>query len=329
MEAMRHDLTPAGLHYLLIHFDIPAIDPGTWQLRLGGAALKHPRALSLEEIRSRPRQTIPVTLECAGNARGRLHPRPVSQPWMLEAIGTAEWSGTALGPMLEDAGLARDAVDVVFTGGDRGVQGGEEQDYARSLSVADALRPEVLLAYEMNGEPLPPQHGYPLRLIVPGWYGMASVKWLASIEVLNQAFGGYQQKAAYRYQRDADDPGMPVARIRVRALMIPPGIPDFYSRRRLADRGRVRLAGRSWSGAGAVERVQVGVDGRWADATLASPVGEFAWRGWSFDWDADPGDHELSVRATDSTGDVQPLEQEWNYQGMGNNLVQRTVVTVR
>src|SRR6266511_3080861 len=184
-------------------------------------------------------------------------------------------------------------------------------------------------AYEMNGEPLPPQHGFPLRLIVPGWYGMTSVKWLSSVEVVSRPFDGFQQTVAYRYQRDADDPGTRVTRIRVRALMIPPGIPDFFSRRRYVDRGRVRLTGRAWSGTGPVEQVRVGVDSRWFAATLTPPVGPFAWCGWYFDWDARPGEHQLSVLAIDALGDVQPTEQSWNYQGMGNNLVQRVAVTVR
>jgi sulfane dehydrogenase subunit SoxC len=328
LEAMRYDVTPAGLHYLLIHFDIPAIDPMLWRLQLGGS-VDRPQTLSLEEIRAYPRRTIPVTLECAGNGRARLHPRPVSQPWLVEAIGTAEWTGTPLRLLLEEAGLADDAVEVVFRGSDRGVQGGEEQDYARSLTVTDAMRPEVLLAYEMNGVTLPPQHGFPLRLIVPGWYGMTSVKWLNSIDVVTDPFDGFQQTVAYRYQRDADDPGTPVTRMRVRALMIPPGVPDFFSRRRLVKPGRVILAGRAWSGAGPVQRVDVAVDGAWAPAALDPPVGDFAWRGWSFEWDASPGEHELSVRAVDAIGDVQPLEQPWNYQGMGNNLVQQVAATVR
>jgi DMSO/TMAO reductase YedYZ molybdopterin-dependent catalytic subunit len=181
----------------------------------------------------------------------------------------------------------------------------------------------------MNGRPLEPQHGFPLRLVVPGWYGMASVKWLTSIEAVDRTFEGFQQAVAYRYQRDADDPGQPVRRIRVRALMIPPGIPDFYTRDRTVERGTVTLRGRAWSGEAPVARVEVGIDGRWAEATLDAPLGEFAWRGWSFRWDATPGDHELSCRASDDAGNVQPLTPPWNHQGMGNNLVQRVAVRVR
>jgi DMSO/TMAO reductase YedYZ molybdopterin-dependent catalytic subunit len=189
LEALRYDLTPTGLHYLVVHFDVPATDRNTWRLRVGGK-VREPIELSLDEIRARPAQTVRVTLECAGNGRARLKPRPMSQPWLLEAVGTAEWTGTTLGPILGEAGLENDVIEIVFTGIDRGIQGGQEHEYARSLTVTDAMRPEVMLVYEMNGEELQPQHGFPLRLIVPGWYGMTSVKWLRSIEAVSEAFQG-------------------------------------------------------------------------------------------------------------------------------------------
>jgi DMSO/TMAO reductase YedYZ molybdopterin-dependent catalytic subunit len=158
---------------------------------------------------------------------------------------------------------------------------------------------------------------------------MASVKWLQRIEAVAQPVQGYQQATAYHYRADADDPGIPVSRIRVRALMAPPGVPDFFTRRRLVDAGSVELIGRAWAGRVPIRRVEVGVDGTWADAQLHDPLGEFAWRGWSFAWDALPGEHTLACRATDADGDVQPLEAPWNYQGMGNNGVQSVQVTVR
>ena len=328
LEGLRYDVTPTGMHYLLVHFDIPAVDPGSWRLRLDGL-VDHPIELSLDDLRARPRRTVPVTLECAGNGRARLTPRPLSNPWLYEAIGTAEWGGTSLGPLLEEAGLRSDAAELVFTGADRGFQGGIEHPFQRSLSVENAVRPEVLLVDEMNGAPLQPQHGFPLRLLVPGWYGMASVKWLTRIEAVAEPFDGYQQAAAYHYKSSADDPGTPVSRIRVRALMAPPGIPDYFTRRRLVDAGRVTLHGRAWGGRAPLQRVEVGVDGAWAEARLEASLGEFAWRGWSFDWDAEPGDHELACRATDADGDTQPLEPPWNYQGMGNNGIQTIPVTVR
>ena len=180
-----------------------------------------------------------------------------------------------------------------------------------------------------SGRPLEPQHGSPLRLIVPGWYGMTSVKWLTSIEASRQPFAGYQQAIAYHYRRDADDPGEPVSRIRVRALMIPPGFPEFLTRRRTVEAGSVTLRGRAWSGQAEVTRVEVGADGSWSDAQLEAPVGDYAWRGWSYEWQAEPGEHVLSCRATDASGASQPTEQPWNHEGLGNNLVQEVRVTVR
>jgi DMSO/TMAO reductase YedYZ molybdopterin-dependent catalytic subunit len=187
----------------------------------------------------------------------------------------------------------------------------------------------VLLVDEMNGQPLQPQHGFPLRLVVPGWYGMASVKWLTRIEAVREPFEGYQQARTYRFKADADDPGTPVSRIRVRALMTPPGIPDFFTRRRLVDAGRIPLTGRAWGGRAPIAKVEVAVDGDWREATLGPVLGEFAWRAWSFDWDAEPGEHRLACRATDADGETQPLDMPWNYQGMGNNGVQSVEVTVR
>ena len=328
LEGLRYPVTPTGMHYLLIHFDIPEVDATNWQLNLGGLVSKS-LSLSIDEIKARPPVTIPVTMECAGNGRALLSPRPLSQPWMLEAISTAEWTGTPLRGVLEEAGIKDDAVEILFTGLDRGIQAEEVQYYQRSLTIAEATRDEVIVVYEMNGEPLQPQHGYPLRLIVPGWYGMTSVKWLDSIEAIAEPFQGYQMHS-YRYAQDADDPGESVDLIKVRALMIPPGIPDFMTRTRLVEAGRVTIKGRAWAGRLSVSRVEVSSDGgaSWSDAQLEEQVSRYAWRGWSFEWNATAGHHTLSVRATDSEGSVQPVDQPWNVQGMGNNMAQRVEVIV-
>ena len=328
LEALRYDVTPTGLHYLLVHFDIPAIDAATWRLEVGGS-VERKLSLQLDDLRSRPRRTMPVTLECAGNGRARLFPRPISQPWLNEAVGTAEWTGTPLAGVLEEAGVRPGTVEFIFTGADHGIEKGYEHDYARSLTLAEAMRPEVLLAYEMNGRPLEPQHGFPLRLLVPGWYGMTHVKWLARIEAVMKPFEGYQQKVAYWYKSGPDDPGTPVSRIRPRALLVPPGFPEFLTRRRTVDRGRITIRGRAWSGMASVSKVELCVDGAWKDASLGPPLGQFAWRAWSCEWDATPGDHVLRCRAADEAGNLQPTDPPWNYQGMGNNLAQETHVTVR
>lgn len=329
LEALRYDVTPIGLHYLLVHYDIPDVDASDWRLRVDGE-VSRPLTLDLAALRSRPAVTTRVTLECAGNGRARLHPRPVSQPWLTEAVGTADWTGTPLAPLLREAGIGDGAVDVVFTGVDHGVERGVEQDYQRALPVDEALREEALLAYEMNGAPLPPQHGFPLRLMIPGWYGMAQVKWLRAITVLAKPFEGFQNTVAYRFKESPEEHGDAVTRIRPRALMIPPGHPDFMSRTRFLAPGPHQLVGRAWSGQGPVTRVEVSVDSgqSWRDAELEPAPGRWAWARWRWEWTADPGTYELLARATDATGDVQPVDQPWNLQGMGNNMAQRVTVVV-
>ena len=331
LEALDWSLTPAGLHYLLIHYDIPRVDSATWSLQVSGRVGRS-LTLSLADLRSRPARTLAVTMECAGNGRARLEPRPVSQPWLVEAVGTAEWTGTPLRALLEEAELLDDAVEIVFTGLDHGMEGGIEQDYARSLSIAQASGDDVLLAYEMNGEPLLPQHGFPLRLVVPGWYGMTNVKWLAQITAVAEPFTGYQQAEGYRLLRDRDDPGEPVTRMVPRALMVPPGFPDFMTRRRFVAPGTCPVRGRAWSGLAPVTQVQMSDDlgGTWHDTALDdADLGPYAWRSWSWTWEpSGPGEYELWCRARDAAGNEQPVTADWNVKGYANNSVQRVPVTI-
>jgi DMSO/TMAO reductase YedYZ molybdopterin-dependent catalytic subunit len=331
LEALRWAITPPGLHYLLIHYDVPLVDPAKWRLEISGA-VERPLRLGLDELRSRPAVELAATMECAGNGRALLEPRPLSQPWLLEAVGTARWRGVPLAALLEEAAPTAAAVDVLFAGLDRGVEAEIEQRYERSLPLAEALGAGAVVAYEMNGAPIPPQHGFPVRLVVPGWYGMTNVKWLAEIALLTEPYAGYQVDTAYRFRRSEDEEGRPVTRMRPRSLMVPPGVPDFYSRARIVDAGAVRLEGRAWSGGAPIARVEVSVDGGtgWTDAELTHELeGPWAWCGWTSGWDASPGEHVLCCRATDETGDAQPLEPEWNLGGYENNAVQRIPVLVR
>jgi sulfane dehydrogenase subunit SoxC len=329
LEGLRYDVTPAGMHYLLIHFDVPEVPAGQWTVSVRGR-VRNPLTLSLADLQRREIVTRRIVMECAGNGRARFTPRPLSQPWLFEAVGNAEWTGTPLAPILEEAGLERDVVDLVFTGADHGIQGDEEQDYQRSLSVADAGHPDVMLAWEMNGQSLLPQHGAPLRLLVPGWYGMASVKWLTDVEAVAERFDGFQMRA-YRMREGPDDEGVDVTRMLPRALLIPPGFPDFFTRARVVDAGRVTLAGRAWSGHGTIASVELSTDGArtWQTASLREQPTADGWVGWSAEWLAEPGEHELVVRAADDAGNVQPMEAAWNQSGFQNNGVQRLAVVVR
>ena len=331
LEALRWPVTPVGLHYLLIHYDVPLVDPERWALEIGGA-VETPLVLALDDLHARDAVELTATMECAGNGRALLEPRPISQPWLTEAVGTARWRGVRLADVLEEAAPRDTGLDVVFAGLDRGVEGDVEQRYERSLPLAEALESGAVLAYEMNGGPLPPQHGFPLRLVVPGWYGMTNVKWLSAITVVTEPFAGYQVASGYRFRQSEDEEGRPVTRMRPRSLMVPPGIPEFETRGRILEVGPVVLQGRAWSGRAPIERVEVSTDGgsSWADAALTRDLeGPWAWCGWSFPWDAAPGEHVLGARATDETGDTQPLEPEWNLGGYENNAVQRVPVVVR
>ena len=329
LEALSYPRTPTGLHYLLIHFDIPAADAATWRLEIEGL-VKRPMTLDLDRIKAMPAVTRPVTMECAGNGRARMSPRPVSQPWINGAIGTAEWTGTPLADVLNEAGLEANAVDIVFTGEDAGMEAGEVQRYQRSLTIDQAMNDEALLVYAMNGAPLEPQHGFPLRLIVPGWYGMTSVKWLRSIEAIDRRFDGHYMDGTYRYRDSADEVGEPVTYQRVRSLMVPPGMPDFYNRKRMVEAGRHDLVGRAWAGPLSIIRVEVSTDDgkTWREAELEPRQAACCWQGWRFSWEAESGETTLQVRATDEAGNTQPEEPIWNVHGMGNNAVQKVPVII-
>jgi sulfane dehydrogenase subunit SoxC len=331
LEALRWDITPIGLHYLLTHYDIPDVDAVSWRLEVGGL-VERPLSFSLEELRSRAALELAVTMECAGNGRAHVEPHVISQPWLLEAVGTARWRGVRVAALLEEGGVRDGAVEALFSGLDRGVEGGEEQVYERSLPVAMLLESDALLAYEVNGVPLPPQHGFPLRLVVPGWYGMTSVKWLSRITLVDEPFDGYQMRHSYRVRHDEEEVGEPITTIAPRSLMVPPGIPEYQSRERIVEAGPCEVVGRAWSGGAELTGVDVSTDGgkTWASAELDdAALGRWAWRAWRFSWDAEPGEHELCCRARDAAGNEQPLEPPWNVGGYVNNAVQRVSVTVR
>lgn len=339
LETLRHDVTPIGMHYLLTHFDVPYVEKADdWKLtfeRLDGttADFDLERLKDFEQIEQR------VTLECAGNGRVYMEPRWASMPWSSEAVGTAVWGGVRLSDVLtsltnstqDSAHLnaGKEPLEWVFSGADQGVDNGHVHHFERSLSHTMAMNSDVMLAWQINGQSLPPQHGFPLRLIVPGWYGMASVKWLKHIKAIDHPFEGYQQTGTYQYRQTLDDPGKPVTAIRVRSLMIPPGIPDWYTRQRVLNGGEVTLRGRAWSGDGtSVSKVEVSVDGEWHKAKLESSTDKYAWQSWQFLWQSTPGEHVLQCRATDANGVVQPLDAPWDKGGFGNNAVHSVKVWV-
>ena len=331
LEMLALDTAPAGAHYVVVHFDIPLIDAADWRLEIGGL-VSRPMTLALDELKRLPRIEAPVTLECAGNGRALMKPRAMTMPWFVEGVSTATWAGVSLRELLAEAGvdLGRGR-HVVFTGRDRGITKGLDHQYERALPLDEALRPEVMLAYEMGRAALPPQHGFPLRLVVPGWYGMASVKWLERITVTDREFDGYHQRYSYRNTRRAEHPGEPVTRIIVRSLFTPPGVAEGDGRRRYAKPGPHRIVGRAWSGAGPVTAVEFSADGgrTWRNVEVSPAPAPYAWQRWETTWNAQPDSHVLCSRAADAGGYIQPMEPTWNLHGMANNVVYRVEVIVR
>lgn len=327
LDALQADLTPSVAFYVRNHFPVPELDSRGYRVEVDGA-VRRTLALRLKDLRAMRRHAIPATLECAGNGRTGLVPPPPGEPWQLGAVSTARWTGTLLCDVLERAGLRRGTVEVLVSGADRGFppEGASEIPFARSLPLAKAMDPDTLLALEMNGEPLPPEHGGPVRLVVPGWYGVASVKWVVRIEALEEPFTGYYQVDRYVYDYADGSKPTPVTAMRVRSLILSPMDGETVHG------GRMVVRGKAWSGEGAIARVEVAVEGgdAWRDARLLPPVSPYAWRPWEFVWDAnEPGRHVLRSRATDVKGNRQPDAGQWNKLGYGNNAVQSIVVDAR
>lgn len=317
LSLLASPTTPTAAFFVRSNFDPPDLRVDEETLTVGGAV---DRALALESARlqRRPARALRVTFECAGNGRTLADPRPPGTAWGLGAVGVAEFEGAPLAELLREVGPAADAVEVLFEAAD---------GFQRSLPLAEAMREDVLLAWRMNGEPLTREHGSPLRLVVPAWYGMASVKWLRRIEVLREPFRGPFQTEKYVYQGEEGTPeGEPVRRIRVRSLLIAP-LPGAT-----LHAGEVcEIRGLAWSGAGPVTGVEVTVDGgaTWVPAHLQPSDSPYAPVSWRYAWPvAEAGSRLLGSRATDSAGHTQPSASRWNRQGYGNNVVQWVPVTV-
>jgi DMSO/TMAO reductase YedYZ molybdopterin-dependent catalytic subunit len=311
------------------HFDMPLLDPGTWRLRVDGL-VDRPLALTLRDLSTMCSQTLAVTLECAGNGRaGTGHPI-VGVPWALGAVGTAEWTGVPLVAVLHSAGIQAAAREVVFRGADSGAVLGRPGTtrYERSLTLDDATAPHVLLAYAMNGEPLPVPHGYPVRLIVPGWYGMAAVKWLTEVVVTDQAFAGHYQTGSYHYEwaRDGKLVREPVSRQRVRSLITEPLAGEQITAGQLAVRGV------AWSGAAPIARVEVSVgDKPWENAQLLGgrrARRRYCWQRWELITRVNRGETTIKARATDLAGHTQPEKPDGNRWGYGNNAIHEVAILI-
>jgi DMSO/TMAO reductase YedYZ molybdopterin-dependent catalytic subunit len=322
------DVTPTARFYRRNHFPIPVLDETAWRLDVTGM-VHQPLSLGLPELTELPAETMTVTLECAGNGRRMFRPEVPGEQWGFGAVSTAEWTGVPLADVLRRAGIRPGAREVIFGGADRGTVDGAPQPipFERSLSVADALESSALLAYAMNGQPLPARHGYPLRLVVPGWYAVASVKWLSSIRVTDEPFGGFfqTQRYVYEWDRNGTEVREPVRLQQVRALITRPG-----SGQALAC-GAIIVRGVAWSGAAPIERVEVSLNhGSWQKARLVGVPAAHGWQQWEFLASGlSPGAASIRARAADLTGQVQPERPEWNRRGYGANFIHEVVVQAR
>lgn len=312
---------PNARFYIRNHFQIPNLDSATWRLEISGL-VERPLSLNLAQLRALPSQSAVVTLECAGNGRAGFEPRVPGEQWGVGAVSTAEWTGVPLTEVLERAGVQRAARDVVFRGTDSGEVEARDGSvhFERSLSIDELTTSGALLAYAMNGEQLPVHHGYPLRLVVPSWYAVASVKWLTQIELIDRPFDGHFQ--IDRYHID----GEPLSLLQVRALIIEPrpGQP--------VEPGQVVIRGVAWSGAAPIEQVELSIDGAsWQLATLIGERRRHSWQWWErvVRLDSIDGNVVIRARATDLAGRTQPDHPSWNRLGYANNAVQEVHVTVR
>lgn len=318
-------ITPNERFYVRNHYDVPRIDPTAWYLSVGGL-VRHRLALSLADLRRLPSRSVIVTLECAGNGRALLDPPVAGRQWQLGAVSTAEWTGVPLVEVLDRAGVEAAAREIVVRGADRGpTHGGSESvHFERSLPVDSTRDPDVLLAYAMNGEPLPANHGAPLRLVVPGWYGMASVKWLTHIDATNRPFTGYFQRD--RYVIASADAGRtatePLRQTRVRSLITEPERGD------VTRQGEMTIRGYAWSGRGQVTHVDVDAGHGWHTALLLDERLPHAWRRWELITRVSAGRVILRARASDASGDTQPEQAPWNHLGYANNAVHRVPIEV-
>jgi len=319
---------PNQRFYVRNHFQIPQLDAASWRLNVVGL-VERPLSLSLRDLVKMPSQTQFVTLECAGNGRSLLSPRVNGEQWNLGAVSTAEWTGVPLAEVLVRAGVKAGASEVVFRAADSGRLDASSEPirFERSLSIENAQASEVLLAYAMNGEALPIVHGYPLRVIVPGWYAMASVKWLTEIDLIREPFRGHYPTETYcfEWQRVEQVVREPVSLQRVRSLITEPE-PDSE-----VAQGELPIRGVAWSGAAPIARVEVRIGGAsWQDARLVGERKRHSWQGWELIARVEqPGSILISARATDLASRTQPDSPEWNRLGYGNNAIQKVRVDVR
>jgi len=327
VEGFVDEITPAEHFFVRSHTYIPEVKERDWTLVIDGL-VERPLTLSLSDLKRFPRSELVGVLECAGNGRSFYSPTVAGAQWRFGSVGNARWSGVRLRDVLQKAGLKPGTSQLLMDGAD--VPLGKMPDFQRTLPVEKGLHEDTLLAFEMNGKPLTAQHGFPLRVIAPGWAGDSWIKWLQHIEVLDHEFDGFWMKTAYRHPKISVAPGtavdpkdmVPVTDLNVKSAI---ARPDDW-----AMPGIVTVQGVAWSNAAPVTKVEVSVDsgGNWEPATLTGKATKYGFRRWTWTWRAEEGQHALISRATNAAGQAQPLQEEWNPNGYLWNVAQPRLVVV-
>lgn len=316
LETVDGLIVPNDRFFLRNNGPVPLLDPATWRLRVSGLVTT-PLALSLDDIKRLGSRTITAFMECAGNSRTSFEPTAAGTPWGHTAIGNATWTGVPLARVLELAGVDDDAVEIVS-------QGGDFADMRRGLPLGKALAPETMLAWGMNGEDLPVIHGGPVRLLVPGWGGIASTKWLVGIEVIDHAFDGAYNTDSYTLIDESGHKTRPVREMPVKSVITSPAPGSVLAA------GPQTIRGYAWSGYGRVTTVEVSTDGgaTWRAAEIVEEAGRLSWVRFAASWEAQPGETTLQARATDEAMLTQPATAPWNAKGYQYNAIVSVPVTV-
>jgi DMSO/TMAO reductase YedYZ molybdopterin-dependent catalytic subunit len=326
-DGFSDEITPTHHFFVRCHTYVPDVRVADWKLKVDGL-IGQSLQLTLADLKKFPHTSLTGVLECAGNGRSFYEPHLPGAQWRFGSVGNAVWTGVRLRDLLQRGGLKPGASQLLMDGAD--IPLGTMPDFQRTLPVRKALHADTLLAWEMNGEPLTPEHGFPLRVIAPGWAGDSWVKWLQHIEILDHDFDGFWMKTAYRHPKGPVAPGtavdakdmVPVEDLNVKSMIATPG--------EWAMPGLVAVQGVAWSNASPVTKLDVSTDGgsSWAPAKLRGRPTRYGFRRWSYGWRAEEGVHALIARATNAAGQTQPLQQEWNPSGYLWNVAQPRSVLV-
>jgi sulfite oxidase len=327
VEGFIDEITPVEHFFVRCHTTVPRIKLPDWRLEIAGL-VDHPLTLTLDDLKKLPRVELVSVLECAGNGRSFYQPHVAGAQWRFGSVGNARWSGVRLKDVLEKAGVRPAATQLLLDGAD--VPFVKMPKFQRTLEAGKAMHPDTLLAWEMNGKPLTADHGFPLRVIAPGWASDSWIKWLTRIELLDHDFDGFWMKTAYRHPAQRVAPGtavdpkdmIPVTDLNVKSVIANPG--------EWAAPGVIIVQGVAWSNTSPVAKVEISADAgrKWFPANFTSKPTKYGFRKFAYTWKVAEGQYTLMSRATNEAGQSQPLEPEWNPNGYLYNAAQPRAVTI-